>query len=322
MDNFVPYVCPFTGEELTLHDCKYISASNRVFEIKGGIPRFCSINNYSDNFGLQWNLFDRTQLDSFCEINLSYDRFWAETLWDPNSLEGLNVLEVGSGAGRFSEVFLKSTNCKLYSIDYSEAVEANLRNNIKLKSRLFLSQASIYQMPFKENSFDKIFCFGVLQHTPSFEESISALVSKAKINGEIVVDFYPYKGLFTKIHSKYLLRPITKRIPKNLLLLFIKKSIPFSLFLFEILQKIRLGFLIRFLPITDVRTFPNTLNKKQRKEWAIMDTFDAFSPEYDNPLKLRDVIKVFRKFGCDITYGGEVRFKNGLSMVVRAIKKK
>ena len=176
-------------------------------------------------------------------------------------------------------------------------------------------------MPFKDNSFDRIFCFGVLQHTPSFEKSIESLVSKAKKNGEIVVDFYPIKGFYTKIHAKYFLRPITKRLSKNKLLFLIKLSVPVSLFIYRILSKIKLAFLIRFLPITDVRTFPKSLDKKQIIEWAIMDTFDCYSPEHDNPQKLSDVIEMFRKFNCEIIFGGLVKFGGGSSFVVRAKKK-
>ena len=57
-----------------------------------------------------------------------------------------------------------------------------------------------------------------------------------------------------------------------------------------------------------------------RKKWAIMDTFDAFSPAYDNPQKLNDVIKMFKNNGCKVTFGGVVNYANGKSMVVRAIK--
>ena len=39
-------------------------------------------------------------------------------------------LEVGSGAGRFSEVFLKTTDCLLHSVDYSDAVDVNQNNNL------------------------------------------------------------------------------------------------------------------------------------------------------------------------------------------------
>ena len=321
MKNILPYICPVNGDELTLDKDYYRSPSNKKYKIKNNIPRFCSEENYTESFGFQWNKFDNTQIDSFSNTDLSHQRFWAETNWDPKKLNNLNVLEIGSGAGRFTEVFLNSTSCNLYSIDYSIAVEANLRNNKNFKSRLILSQASIYQIPFKNNSFDKIFCFGVLQHTPSFRKSISALVSKVKLNGEIVIDFYPYKGFYTKINSKYILRPITKRIPKNLLLFLIQKSVPLSLFIFDILNKLKLGFLIRFLPITDVRGFPKNLNNNQRIEWAIMDTFDALSPEFDNPQRLNKVIKMFEESGCQVTFGGLVKFKGGSAMVVRAIKK-
>ena len=193
-------------------------------------------------------------------------------------------------------------------------------NNKKLESRLILSQASINQIPFRDNSFDKIFCFGVLQHTPSFRESIKALVSKVKSNGEIVIDFYPYKGFYTKLNSKYILRPITKRIPKKVLLFLVEKSVPLSLFIFDVFNKLKLGFLVRFLPITDVRGFPKNLNKEQRIQWAIMDTFDAFSPEFDNPQRIKKVIQMFKDNGCRVTYGGLVKFKGGSAAVVRAIK--
>ena len=321
MKKILPYICPVNGDELILDKDVYRSSHNKKYKIKKNIPRFCTEENYTNSFGFQWNKFDNTQIDSFSKTDLSHQRFWAETKWDPESLNDLNVLEIGSGAGRFSEVFLKSTKCNLYSIDYSAAVEANLRNNKKYKSRLILSQASIYQIPFKNNSFDKIFCFGVLQHTPSFRKSISALVSKVKVNGEIVIDFYPYKGFYTKLHSKYILRPITKRISKKFLLFLIKKSVPLSLFIFDVLKKLKLEFLTRFLPITDVRGFPKNLDNKQRIEWAVMDTFDAFSPEFDNPQRLNKVIQMFEEDGCKVTFGGLVKFKGGSAVVVRALKK-
>ena len=321
MDKNIIYVCPYTGENLKLKNGKYISKTNKVFKIKNNIPRFCKIENYTNSFGLQWNKFAKTQLDSYSGSNLSYKRFWAQTEWEPSSLENLKILEVGSGAGRFTEVFLQSTKGNLYSIDFSSAVEANFKNNYRFGARLKLSQASIYEMPFRQNTFDKIFCFGVLQHTPSFQKSIKSLVSKLKVNGEIAIDFYPIKGFYTKIHSKYILRPITKRLQKDILLKLIINLVPICLGAFDLLVKIKLGFLTRFLPITDIRSFPNNLDKFERKKWAILDTFDAFSPEYDNPQKLCNVIKMFEKEGCQIKFGGIVNFDGCSSMVVRAIKK-
>ena len=286
-----------------------------------GIPRFCPVDNYSESFGFQWNLFDRTQLDVHSGADHSQQRFYAETGWDPQELSYCSVLEVGSGAGRFSEVFLRTTTGVLHTVDYSSAVDANRRNNAAYGERLQLAQASIYELPFADKSFDKVFCLGVLQHTPSFSDSVAALISKARVGGEIVVDFYPIKGWYTKIHSKYLLRPLTKRLPKPLLLQLIRLNIRWMLALFDLLCALRLGALTRFIPITDVRGFPSSLSPAQRREWAVMDTFDAFSPEFDNPQRVQDVARMFSSRGCEVTHAGLVHYSAGSSMVVRAIKR-
>lgn len=166
-----------------------------------------------------------------------------------------------------------------------------------------------------------MFCLGVLQHTPSLSDSVAALVSKARVGGEIVVDFYPIKGWYTKIHSKYLLRPLTKRLPKPLLLKLIRFNTRWMLALFDLLCFLRLGALTRFIPITDVRGFPRNLSPAQRREWAVMDTFDGFSPEYDNPQRVQDVARMFSSRGCEVTHAGLVYYPGGSGMVVRAVKR-
>lgn len=319
--NIIKFVNPSTGK--TLQKGKenfYDESSKEFFPIVGGIPRFCELVNYSESFGFQWHTFDRTQLDSFTNKNISESRFYAETDWKTQDLVGSSVLEVGSGAGRFSEVFLRTTKGHLYSIDYSRAVEVNLKNNQKYQERLHLAQASIYKIPFPDNSFDKIFCLGVLQHTSSFEDSVRALVRKAKIGGEIVVDFYPIKGWYTKAHAKYILRPITRRLPKEVTLQFIRANITWMLRLFDILVYLKLGVFTRFIPITDVRSFPVTLSVAERLEWALMDTFDGFSPEFDNPQRLESVVRMFTRTGCRVTFADCVPHSSGVAAVVRAVR--
>ena len=91
--------------------------------------------------------------------------------------------------------------------------------------------------------------------------------------------------------------------------------------LFDFFCSLGLGFLTRFIPITDVRVFPRTLDNSQRQEWAVLDTFDAFSPMYDIPQRLNDVIRIFSRRGCDVVHAGLVRYPAGFSMVVPAIKR-
>lgn len=80
-----------------------------MFSIVRGNPCFCLADNYSVSFQFQWNQFDCTQLDVYSGVDQSQQRFYAETGWDPQELSNYSVLEVGSGAGRFGEVFLRTT---------------------------------------------------------------------------------------------------------------------------------------------------------------------------------------------------------------------
>lgn len=93
------------------------------------------------------------------------------------------------------------------------------------------------------------------------------------------------------------------------------------LLLFDLFCSLRLGAFTRFIPITDVRGLPHRLSPVQRRDWAVMDTFDAFSPEYDNPQCVRDVARIFSSCGCDVTHAGLMAYPAGSSMVVRAVKR-
>jgi SAM-dependent methyltransferase len=233
-------------------------------------------------------------------------------------------LEVGSGAGRFTKIILEETKANLYSIDYSDAVSANFRNNGHFGERLHLFQASIYEMPFPDNSFDKVFCFGVLQHTPDFRRSVKSLIDKAKPGGEVIVDFYPIAGWWTKIHAKYLLRPLTKKMPHDKLLNRIDRNADRLISLYNFFDRIKLGKLVnRFIPVCDIRgTLPSNLSKEQLREWVVLDTFDMFSPEHDHPQKISTVKKWFEEFGAEVSFAGFMMYSgNKRIAVVKGVKK-
>ena len=321
----ISIINPKNKSTLSYTEKGLVDSLGNVFLIVNGVPRISDLENYTDNFGMQWNKFDKTQLDNETEgINLSSLRFFAATGWHKEDLTGKSVLEVGSGAGRFSKVVLEKTKAALYSIDYSNAVTANYKNNNQIApDRFHLFQASVYEMPFPDVSFDKVFCFGVLQHTPDFEESVKALIAKAKQGGEIIVDFYPIKGWWTKINAKYFLRPITKKMSHERLFRLIEKNIDWLIDVHYLLHRIGLGFVTRFLPICNVKeSFPKTLSKRQLREWAILDTFDQYSPQHDNPKRISDVVKMFERHGAKVTFSGFKNYGDGMTIsVVRGIKK-
>ena len=318
----VELVNPASHQPLRLEGESYRDAAGNVFSRAGGIGRFCEVDNYASSFGTQWNIFRETQIDKPEDgLDASATRLFRETGWSPEDLAGLDILEVGSGAGRFSRAILQGTKANLYSVDYSSAVDANLANNGTIApDRFHLFQASIYELPFRDDSFDRVFCFGVLQHTPDFEASVEALIRKAKPGGEIVVDFYPIRGFWTKINAKYMLRPFTRKMPHDRLLALVRRSIPWLLKLSLGMNRVGLHALTRFLPIPDLRTIPQGVSPELMREWMVMDTFDMLSPEHDHPQRLRKVCRMFERHGAKVTLAGFLDNGSGEAPVVRAIK--
>jgi SAM-dependent methyltransferase len=321
----VPLINPFNKKLLSLVAVELKDDDGKAFKIVNGVPRFVEEHNYTDNFGFQWNKFQKTQIDRESKNStFSKERFFAATNWDKEDLTDKDVLEVGSGAGRFTQIVLDYTKANLYSLDYSDAVSANYKNNCHHGDRLQLFQASIYDMPFPDNSFDKVFCFGVLQHTPDFKKSVQSLVSKAKPGGEIVIDFYPIKGWYTKISAKYMLRPFTKKMSHEKLLHKIERNANRLIKTYYFFDKLKMGMIAhRFLPMCDInRTLPADLSKEALREWVILDTFDMFSPAYDNPQRISRVEKWMQESGVEITFAGFVTYANNLKLaVVKGIKK-
>lgn len=266
--------------------CKSCGANYRL---KNGIPRFVPDDQYAESFGFQWNKFRSTQLDSHTGIPLSGNRLFHVTQW-PRNMTGTLVLEAGSGAGRFTEV-LAGTGATVFSFDLSSAVEANRVNNGKA-ANLHLFQGSIYDIPFPDGLFDKVICLGVLQHTPDPERSFASLARCVKPGGELAVDVYA-RRLRSMISWKYLLRPITVHMPQDVLFRWVNNTVNALLPLSIFLRKIggRAGG--RLLPIVEYshHGFPLELNR----EWAILDTFDMYSPAYDHPRTINDVRNWFQR---------------------------
>lgn len=299
-----------------------LEANNTVvFPYKNGAYRIVQDDNYTENFGYQWNKFVGTQVDKSTSLDMSKVRFFAETNWDKEDLTGKKILEVGSGAGRFSQIILDHTNAELYSVDYSNAVEANFKNNGP-KDRFHLFQASVYDMPFEKGQFDKVICIGVLQHTPDVEKSVKSLIDMVKPGGELVVDFYPIRGWWTKLHAKYIFRPYTKKLPHEKLYKKIDKNIDWMIKTSRFFSKIGLGKLNRFIPICDIDgTLPKNLPYAQLREMCVLDTFDMYSPEYDQPQRISTVVNWFNKYGMTDVWGGDIRYENCVASVVKGIKK-
>ena len=148
-------------------------------------------------------------------------------------------------------------------------------------------------------------------------------IEMAKPGAEVVVDFYAVNGWWTKLHAKYIFRPFTKNMTHEKLLKLIEKNVDWMIKAQQFFNKIKLGKIVnRFIPLCDISgTLPQGLSKAQLREMCVLDTFDMFSPRYDQPQKVSAIVKWFKENGMENVWGGAIHYDNYVSYVVKGIKK-
>ena len=261
------------------------------YPIIRSIPRFVADAGYAASFGYQWKAFAKTQVGG-AQTSISEARFYATTGW-PRDLTGQVILEAGCGAGRFSGIAL-ATGAEVYSFDLSQAVEASLDNiqSAADRRRHHLFQASIYAVPLPHQMFDKIFCFGVLQHCPDVEGAYRSLVPFLKPGGEIVVDCYLSQPLKHAFNLKYWLRPFFRWWKPSWLFAFWSVMISLAYDLKAFLSRLPVAgdALASLIPIGRLNYEPeHHFTVAELKEIKTLSAFDMLSPRYDKCQTLDDV---------------------------------
>jgi len=321
--------CPATGEKLSLKpesaksldaaNSLVASSGNKEYPIVEGIPRFVPSQNYSDSFGVQWNLFRETQLDSRSGIDASADRFWTATGWSPNDLRGKVVLDAGCGAGRFAEI-AAGAGALVVCIDFSSAVSAT-KQNLADQHNVLILQANINNLPFASGSFDYVYSLGVLQHTPDPQQSFKSLPEFLKPGGHLCADFYE-KTWRSLLHPKYWLRHITTRMSDKVILRLLKVLIPILYPIGRLITLLPIGSKLRkIFPVADPiyfyeRRFGKTsLSYKVRLQWSLLDTYDWLTPSHDNP-QTRQAVSEWA-MDADLK---KVEIENAGHLVVRGVR--
>jgi 2-polyprenyl-3-methyl-5-hydroxy-6-metoxy-1,4-benzoquinol methylase len=275
----------------------------RSFPIVRSMPRFVPSEEYAQTFGYQWNRFDKLQLDRHMGNDLSRERFFVTTQW-PARMEGQRILEAGCGMGRFTQIALEA-GAEVFSFDLSNAVEANFKNNGD-SARVNIFQASIYEIPLRRESFDKVYCMGVLQHCPDVRKAFMSLVPYIRPGGEIVIDCYQrHTGLFPPL--KYWARPWLTWMRPQRVHKVLSWLIPPAFELKKALYKVPLigkpiGNLIPIGPISHKPKLDFT--DEELKQVKILSALDMFSPEHDHPQTIDTVRQWFADAGLVDVYVG------------------
>jgi ubiquinone/menaquinone biosynthesis C-methylase UbiE len=104
--------------------------------------------------------------------------------------KGLKVLEVGVGLGGEHQLFAQS-GADLYGIDLTERAVKHTRQRLELLN-LFsnLSVGDAENIDFPDESFDLVYSWGVLHHSPNTPQAISEVFRVLKRGGEARIMIY------------------------------------------------------------------------------------------------------------------------------------
>lgn len=162
---------------------------------------------YKEHIRKQWNntpcgkVGDITyDLDYFLKVeeNRYVENSWIASSYSFKSEEfkGISLLEVGFGQGTDLVQFAKA-GAKCTGIDYTpkhfELAQLNFQLR-GLEADLRLGDAS--NLPFEDNSFDRVYSTGVLHHTPDIEKCIDEVYRVLKPGGVFVMSLYHKNSLF------------------------------------------------------------------------------------------------------------------------------
>lgn len=152
-----------------------------------------------ESFGEEWTKFSHFSKEEIEAVGDEYFDIIPDNLFDGKC----SVLDVGCGSGRWTK-YLANRVGQVEAIDPSKAVFVASQLLSEHKN-VRISQASVDNIPFENESFDFVFSLGVLHHIPDTADALKKCVEKVKINGYFLVYLY-YKTDDLPKHLKFLFR--------------------------------------------------------------------------------------------------------------------
>jgi SAM-dependent methyltransferase len=231
------------------------------------------------------------------------------TQGDLDLLKGKTVLEIGSGAGRFTD-YLVDIAEKVITVDPS-AITANVALGAE---NLVAVRADLFDVPVRRDKIDVVFCRGVTQHTFDTRKAIMRLFDYVKPGGIVLFDVYAFKW-FTPFCTKYWVRPLTRQLPSARFIPWAERWVPRLLkfkrrFVETILPRNRWGAHIanQIVPVADFTHASELQTEEQRLQWSILDTVDMYTPRYDRPMSWNAIMGTLQRVGAQNIQGDRSTF--------------
>ena len=177
------------------------------------------------SFGDEWNRFDQNKYLTSSERKSQFLRYFNTPHFKKlKSLKAIKAIDVGAGSGRWSEEIFNYLNIKeLTLVEPSECFNQlkrifNKKNNVKyIKNSI---EDLLDKYPSIKDSYNLVYCLGVLHHTDSIEKNFSKICNLLESDGIIYCYLYynfDNKNLIYKLIFSLTILPriIISRLPNN-----------------------------------------------------------------------------------------------------------
>jgi ubiquinone/menaquinone biosynthesis C-methylase UbiE len=253
---------------------------------------------YASSFGEQWRRWATTQLDSVNGTDIFRRRF-ERYFGGLERLRGLEVLDAGCGAGAFLDVVAPYA-ARVVGVDLSESVES-AHTSMRSHPGVDVVQADLLQLPFPEESFDFVYCIGVIQHTADPETAFKSLARMVRPGGTLAVWIYE-RTPYERLKPRHLVRGYTAGMDPERAMPFVQRYCRVARPTRRFLRRLPGGRqLSRLVPVSDVSAYPGPvaerLTPEQVDEWEVMDTYDMLITTYEQPQRPDDVARWFADAG-------------------------
>lgn len=300
------YIDPNSQEVLikTLEGLRNPRTGAIVAPFVGGIPRFVNpVQNYAESFGYQWKKWHSIRSDLRNQGYNLKDVILERTRFSEFDLSGKTLLECGMGGGDDTEVLLSLPLAEVHSFDLSTAVERAAQ--YLDDSRLRISQASIYDIPYPDYSFDIVYCHRVLQHTPNPAEALRKICAKVKPGGLLFV--HAYKRSWRHMSEwRYKYRWLTKRLPWQVIDRYVESWGPVMHRLNRFMYR---HFMTRIIAYNFIPFYYLPVHGEGGKtsEYSVVElekqiTFDALTPWHDHPMRSAEFRQIIESAGFEILH--------------------
>jgi arsenite methyltransferase len=208
---------PGEGQKIVLKQVPYV--------VRGGILRQEALiaevqQDIADFYDVHWKepgAYDNEASDQF-QLDLFRKMFPGfEANVPKQTPAGAVVLDVGCGSGVAGRAYFRSVFDRIDYIgaDMSSAIEQAKKDFDALGKPVGLVQAELNSLPFPDETFDYVFCPGVLHYTLDMKEAITSLSKLLKKGGRFVSWIYKRQLPIRHVTDEYLRSVISQMDPRE-----------------------------------------------------------------------------------------------------------